>query len=272
MGKIGNPTAKVALLPLAAVVLTVFVGVTPAGASADNVVETNAFVGPAVTTTCSGTLNSFPFSVPNAGDYLFVNMGAKTTTPVGTPTDSLGNTFTLVGSRSSGGTETGRWVGLWMTKSKAATGTGQDVVSWPCDGSYMAGAVVGTFTATARRHRLTVDVSGTNYWNDIATETSRTSARTTATNDLVLTAGYVRQGVIVRPASSSGSYDYVNGVGQTSGTEFSGFNTTTVDPTWARGSIPTDTVAFGDVTQTCNPRCTPKATYGASVIVAFKST
>ena len=273
MRRMRNCTVRLTFLALSAIVLVAVVGVTPASAEAKNVVETNAFVGAAVTTTCSGTLESGPFSVPNAEDYLFVNMGAKTTTPVGTPSDSLGNAFTLVKSNSSGGTETGRWVGLWMTKSRAATGIGQDVISWPCDGTYMAGGVVGTFTATARRHRLTVDVSGTNFWNDVATETSRTSAPTTATGDLVLTAGYVRQGVIIRNSgSSSGSYDYVNGIGQTSGTEFSGFNTTTVDPTYARGSTPSDTVNFGDVTRTCNPRCTPKPTYGASVIVAFKST
>jgi hypothetical protein len=273
MRSTGDRTVRSTLLVLTAVVVAAVVGVTPASAEAKNVVETNTWVGGAVTTTCSGTLDSTPFSVPNAGDYLFVNMGAKTTTPVGTPTDSLGNTFTLVGSSSTGGTETGRWVGLWMTKSKAATGSGQDVVSWPCDGLYMAGSVLATFTATGPQHLIQVDVSGVNTWNDSATETATTSARTTATGDLVLAAGYTRQGVLIRnPGSSSASYNYVNGVGQTSGTEFSSFNTTTVDPTYARGSIPWDTVNFGDVTRTCNPRCTPKPTYGASVIVAFKST
>ena len=266
-------TVRLSVLALTTVVLTVLVGVIPAGATAKNITQTNSFVGVAVTTTCSGTLDSYPFSVPNAGDYLFVNMGAKTTTPVDTPTDSLGNTFTLVKSSSSGGTETGRWVGLWMTKSKAGTGTGQDVVSWPCDGSYMAGAVLGTFTATGRRHLLTVDVSGVNAWNESATETAWTSARTTATDDLVLTAGYIRQGATISsPASTTASYAYVNGAGQTSGTEYSGFNTTSVDPTYPRGSIPWNTVNFGDVTHTCNPHCTPKLTYGASVIVALKST
>jgi hypothetical protein len=136
----------------------------------------------------------------------------------------------------------------------------------------MAGAAVGTFTATGPKHLLTVDVKGSNAWNAQATETASTSAPTTATNDLVLTVGYTRQAVIIRdPGPSSVTYGYVNGIDQTSGTEWDGFNTTAY-PTYAVGSIPFDTVNFGAVSRTCNPACTPQPTYGASVIAAFTST
>jgi hypothetical protein len=267
-------SVRLALVALTASLVTAVVGISPANATANNVVETNSGGGAAVTTTCSGTLDSGPFSVPNAGDYLFVNMGAKTTTPVRAPTDSLGNIFTLIASSSAGGAATGRWVGLWMTRSKTGTGVGQDVVSWRCDGSFMSGAMLGTFTATGPRQLLTVDVWGSKAWNNLATETTATSAPTTATSDLVLVAGYTREGIIITASSRTSvtGYDYVKGVGQTSGTEFSGFNTSDSDPTYARGRTPADTVSFGAVSRTCNPHCTPSPTYGAAVIVAFTST
>jgi hypothetical protein len=258
--------ARLAALTVA--VVATFGITVPAGASANNVVETNYLVGGAETTSCSGSLSSSQFTVPNSGDWLFVEMGAKTTTAVSTPIDSMGNTFTLVKSVSAGGSRTGRWFGVWRTQ---ASSSGTDTVSWSCDGSYMSGGVIGTFTATGTNHQLTLDTFATQSAQGSFTDAITTSRRTGSANEFVIHAGYAREGVLPRGGTTSLEGGYVNGVGQTSGTWYADFNTQSVDPTWSRGSSPSDTVAFGDPRFTCNPSCRPYNAYYASMILTFSS-
>lgn len=234
-------------------------------ADANNITQTNT--GASAKDAACATTVSASFTVPNAGDYLFVSMGAKSTTAVSTPSDTLGNTWTLVSSASAGGSLTGRWVGLWMTKSGSS---GSDTVSWSCDGSYMSGAFVGSFTATGTNHTITVDTTGTNTWSGASSETTTTSGTTSAASDLVIAVGYTREAAIVQ-GQYTGGYSYVNGVGQTSGTGFYDYNVGTGSPTWASGSSPSEALTFGDPHQTCNPTCTSLNTYGAAIVAAFVS-
>jgi hypothetical protein len=254
--------ARPALLLAAVAATLATVGVS--GVAQADVAEVSwVAIAQGQTTACSTELTINNSVGLIAGDEIFLGVGAKVATAPSAPSDSQGNTYSLVKTVTTG-SATARTEAVFA--ASVSSSTASLTIKIPCDGQNMA--VSGDILRPPAAKSLRVDATGSTTWANRSAVTVTTRTPTTSAGDAVLSFAYAREAGPLRAAgvaTSAGNFtsDYV--YHNTSGTSAGGDNVrNSGTAAWAAGSLPANTYNSFGITNGAL-----KATYGAAVIVAL---